>query len=318
MIEIKRYDRQPTFLRRSPQPNPLVMTKRRYAILNWLGLLNYLETSQIARFLYKAGSRKLAERHLRQLYDAGYVQRFRVPVIQKWSQIPHQYMRHRTIHTLSARGRMYVKQYGVFVRHLHKYNPKTVAQFGNLEHTIALNEFLLCANRAASNTKMNFDIIHYDRGNRIGRIQPDSMFRFVIPPLNTGMYCLVELDRGTESSQKIKRKIERYVRLYESGEYFRQFKTTSCRVLFVAADYRMFTNDLPRTEAEWQAQLQRRCAALNQWIMEVNRRHDLFWVAPLYTITPHNFFHASIWEHDSKKVSFIGDNEIYRKKAESG
>lgn len=286
-----------------------VLTPRLLEILNWLSQLLYLTTDQIARFFYLLGSRKYAERQLRRLYDGGFINRIPTPTARRWGNSTLLSGGMRTLHYLDGKGKRYLKQAGIVTNSISKRPSYSRLGLNILEHTLAVNEFLLTVYKATMQHCGKFDIVRSEVGYQRGNIEPDSIFRLVFPETGLGMCCLVEVDRGTESIKRIKEKIVRYRRLYESGEYFQRFQTTSCRVLFVVADYRSFTIQPPSTKREWEKQIQKRCEALNKWIMEDNNHHDLFWIAPLYALTSKTLFHAPIWQHGSVVVPLINDYE---------
>jgi hypothetical protein len=225
--------RQKRFERR-PDPPPLEVdgNLRFLQLFHWLLQLRFLTTEQITRLLYRPGSRKYAERQLRALYDNGYLDRFPAPVARKWGATRAQFGAVRAIHCLDEAGARYLAGQWEVARAQIDWRPRDNRRPGNLAHTLALNDFLIMAHRAALKQGWTFELLQSERaihkadghdratdpatGERV-TIRPDSVCRLVFTPTRRGIYFSPEIDMGTEGPGKIKAKVRAHAAHFMSG-----------------------------------------------------------------------------------------------------
>jgi hypothetical protein len=311
--------RQKRFERKdNPPPIDVANDHRLFQVLYWLLRLRFLETKQIARLLYQPGSRKYAERQLRALYDNGYVDRFPWPVERRWGKTRAQFGAVRAIHCLDERGaRLLAGQLEVERKEVD-WRPRDNRQPGNLEHTLALNDFLITAYLAAQAEGWTFEIVQTERevnrqdghdrvtdpatGRRV-TVKPDSVCRLIFTPSRQGMYFSPELDMGTEGPKKIRAKVRAHVAHFKSGGYQKRHGTTSHRILFVVADVRDPRLARPLTEVEWRERVAGRCESLKGWIEDAvpGERRDLFWVAPAFALTGETVYQGRVWRRAGQR-----------------
>ena len=304
--------RQKRFERRTDAP-PLDLTRshRYFQILYWLLKLRFMSTEQLARLLYSAGSLKYAERQLRRMYDAGYIDRFPVPAFELWGRNRGSYGAARAIHCLDEAGARFLsEQFGV-TRQEVDWRPRHNHQPGMLDHTLATNDTLITAMVAAKRQDWQLEVIQSEReinhkrghdrvvdpltGKRV-TVKADAVCRLALPA-GEGIYFSLELDRGTEGMKKIKAKARAHAAHYKSGLYQKRFGTTSNRILFVVADVRDPVRAQPTNEAEWCERLAERAASIKQWIEAAVDARDqrLFWIADRRQLTPTTFFQGRVW-----------------------
>jgi hypothetical protein len=287
-------------------------THRYFQILYWLLRLRFLVTEQIARLLYKPGSRKFAERQLRALYDSHFIDRIAVPNKSFWGRGTNQYGAMRAVHCLDEKGASHLARQLKVPRKDIDWQPRHNRQPGNLEHTLALNDFLITAHLAATQEGWQFDILQTEREieqsgghdvvrdpatGRLMTVKPDSVCRLIFTPAQEGFYTSIELDRGTAAAKKIKAKVRAHAAHFTSGAYGKRHGTSSSRILFVVADVRDPIRAQPLSEEEWRERIGERCEALKRWTEEEVRdeRHDLFWFAAAFDVTEHAIYRAPVW-----------------------
>jgi hypothetical protein len=224
-----------------------------------------------------------------------------------------QYGATRAVHCLDEKGAAHLAEQGNVSRKQIGWQPRCNRQPGNLEHTLALNDFLITAHLAAVHEQWRFDILQTEReidqqgGHDLVRdpgtgrtvmVKPDSVCRLILTPVQQGFYCSIELDRGTAGAKKIKAKVRAHASHFESGAYSKRHGTTSHRILFVVADIRDPLRSQPLTEEEWRTRMVERCDALKRWTEEAveERLHTLFWFAPAFDVTPTAVFQEKVWQ----------------------
>lgn len=304
----KRFERHP-----DPDPIDVTSSHRFFQLFYWLLRLRFLESKQVARLLYKSGSRKYAERQLRALYDNAYLDRFPWPVDRRWGKSRNQFGAVRAIHCLDERGAEFLAQQLEVERGQIDWRPRDNRKPGNLEHTLELNRFLITAHLAAQRQGWTFEILQTEReinsrhghdrvhdpatGHRV-TVKPDSVCRLIFTPSRQGIYLSPELDMGTEGPKKIKAKLRAHVAHFEGGAYERRHGTVSSRILFVVADVRDPLLEQPLTKEEWQARVRARCEDLKRWTEDeiAGPRRDLFWFAPLFDLSVKTIYREPVWQ----------------------
>jgi hypothetical protein len=305
--------RQKRFERREdPPPVDVAADHRCFQLFHWLLKLRFLTTDQIARLLYRPGSRKYAERRLRALYDNQYLDRFPWPVERRWGRTRAQFGAVRAIHCLDKQGAGFLADHYGVARSEVDWQPRDNRKPGALEHTLALNDFQITAHLAAQREGWQFEIVQTEREvdkqdghdrvrdpvtSRLVTVRPDGVCRLIFGPSRQGIYFSPELDMGTEGPKKIRAKARAHVAHFTSGAYERRHGVTSSRVLFVVADVRDPLLERPLDEDEWRARVVARCEDLKHWTEDeiAGARKDLFWYVPAFALTEETIYRAPVW-----------------------
>ena len=308
----RRPPRQKRFERRAnPSPIAVAADHRFFQLLNWLLKLRFMTSQQIARLLYKRGSRKYAERQLRAWYDNSYLERFPLPVVRHWGQTRAHFGAVRAIHCLGEAGARFLAGQLEVARRQLDWKPRDNRQPGNLEHTLALNNFLITCQLAARPNGWAFELLQSEReidkraghdrvvdpktGKRV-TVRPDSVCRLVFPN-SRGIYFSPEIDMGTEGPKKIKAKARAHVAHYSTGLYRKRHGVSSQRILFVVADVRDPLLDRPLRETEWRERVVQRTEKLKHWVEQEIKgtRRDLFWFVPATALNEATIYHEALW-----------------------
>lgn len=262
---------------RPRKPTPMHLTERDKQVIEAVHLYRVLRQDQIQVLFF--GAQKAAQRRLIRLYHHGFLERLFLPVVAGRSP---------TFYVLDRRGAELLRsEFGY--DDLHWYNSSKDLKTDFLEHTIAINDFRIAVTRAAQQSgyrvlvwKSESDLkASYDRVTvRIpsGRahnypIVPDSYFALETPLGRAHFF--IEVDRGTETTERFKGKIRAYTAYYETGGYEKRFQTKSLRVLTIAIGEKRLLNLKKATE-------------------DVNGRRR-YWFALASELKPDTVFSAPVW-----------------------
>lgn len=258
-------------------------------ILRNLARFHYLVARQVCRLLYSPSSITYVQTRLKLLTEEGFCQRIWLPKRARYGSAP-------AVYTLARRGINYMAAAGVDV--IRRYHPaeQEARSFLFLNHTIALNDFLISAEllgRWAPEFKLA-RLLHErelkrkpvyvssDQGRRVPVI-PDAWLDFRIQ--DSFQVCMaVEIDRGTEEQKRWREKVARLL-LYADGPYQEAFGTRSLTfAVATTAGYWRLMELMAWTRAELEARREQSQA-------------DLFLFAHIEpdTIDPERVFLSPIW-----------------------
>lgn len=265
---------------RREDPKPMVLTKRDMEIVEAVYLYRVLSQKQIEKLFF--GHRAAAQRRLEALFDHAYLDRIPLPVNGALLNSP-------TLYLLNQRGAaLLTSKMGYSdVRWKRDYQ-KVSTDF--LLHALAINDFRINVVLACQN--LNYPLLtwvgesrlkgDYDRVKLPGLVKPVSVIpdsHFVIDTprqaAKTRAYFFVELDRGTETLQRIQTKVRAYNAYVDEGGYEKRYGVKGLRVLFVALSRKRMMNMKKAAEA-------------------VGGRNR-FWFASLDELTPENVLSQPIW-----------------------
>lgn len=215
----------------------------------------YLSAPQAARYQFSKGSLTYVRKHLRELYQAGYVQRVPLMPIR-----PHG--AHLWTYILTGRGVAYVRELGIDVTGRVRESEQRERQQLFLRHTMAANELMILAEllperdprvqvtRLLTERELKQAPVYVegDDGKRVGVI-PDGWVEF---GTRTRPWAIAfELDRGTVSRKSWVAKLDAYA-AYIAGPYQQAFETTSLTIAVVTTAGPRRLHDLRTwTKAAW-------------------------------------------------------------------
>ncbi|HEU0074390.1 MAG TPA: replication-relaxation family protein [Dehalococcoidia bacterium] len=218
----------------------------------------YLSSRQVCRLHFSSGSLTYVQSKLKRLTDDGFCQRIWVP-----KRVPHGSS--PAVYTLARRGINQLRDEGLEVSQRYHPSEKQALSYLFLNHTLELNEFLICAELLCrwqpefhlaallhdSELKRRPVYVVDDDGRRAA-VVPDAWLNLRIQ--GSFQVCLaVELDRGTEEQKKWRRKVSNLLR-YANGPYQETFGTRSLTVAVVTtAGEKRLLELLAWTRAELEA-----------------------------------------------------------------
>lgn len=237
---------------RRPNPPPMRLTERDIQIMQAVYEYRVLTTQHLQTLFFSSVHQTYAR--LSALYHHGFLDRQFLGVYADKMNTPILYvLDKRGAEVLQARQGIDL----AWSKDLKQVTPTF------LEHTLAINTvrvavakacqqpgFRLVTWQGESELKAGYDRVTIR--SESGRLQsvsliPDSYF-VLETPKGTGHFFL-ELDRGTETTQRFKTKILAYQGYYQSGAYQRRYNTRSLRVLTVTLSETRAANLLRVTEA---------------------------------------------------------------------
>lgn len=186
--------------------------------------------SQITRRLYKYGMFTTVKVRLKDLAEAGYLYRFHLPSVKP--QKPF-------VYCLSDKGKKYLEQQGIDVPVYYLPKESEYKSYGFLLHILELNGFLINAAILPKSVPfiqlltMRHDLVlkkspcEVVRDNgKTGMLVPDALlsFRVWLDRERARHYFVwVELDRGTQSSERFRQKLHDIVTFVAQGGHIKQF-----------------------------------------------------------------------------------------------
>lgn len=179
------------------------LTDRDLWILEALGRMRFLRTSQLARLFFE-GSRSPANKRLRRLFDQS--------LVRVWVTG----LAHDNLYSLTTRGRARV---GVGGTNLHC--PRGLE--GNLEHLLAINDTRIAfvVGMPGIGARLKWWRSDWElRAHARASVIPDALFAIDCPGMGSRTYSL-EVDRKTKSPQGFLKKLTAYrgVRYRAGGLY---------------------------------------------------------------------------------------------------
>ncbi|MCL5959437.1 MAG: replication-relaxation family protein [Chloroflexi bacterium] len=276
-------------------------------ILEALGRFHYLSAPQLTRLLFSPSSLSYTQEHLKRLFHASYLQRLFLPTPTPFGSSP-------AIYTLDKKGFAYLKAGDVAPIGRFRSTEQAKREWLFLEHTLAINDFLILAERLVKATSSIgiAEMLHertlkrnpvyvLDGKERIG-IVPDCYLDLRKEKAQT---CLaIEIDRsGGVERKPFQRKVRGFVE-FVKGEYQQTFGTQSLTVVFVImSGERRLREVLAWTEKELEA--------INE-----KDQADLFRFAMLdpAAADPHQVFCAPIWQRpfDSTPLALLETDSSLR------
>ncbi|MHB8625512.1 MAG: replication-relaxation family protein [Aggregatilineales bacterium] len=258
-------------------PPPMRLMPRDEEILSTVAEYRVLRQDQIQRLFF--GSKSTAQYRLSHLYQHGFLDRHFLPVQGGWSP---------TLYTLAKRGIEVLRvEYGKDIPQSTIRGRNTTPEF--LEHTLAINDvriaftlacripgFTLVTWRGEAAMKMDYDRvdIRLPNGKRSAvSLIPDSYCVLQTPRGSAPFF--IELDRGTETTQRFATKILAYRAYVEGGQYTRRYQSRSLRVLTITLSAKRLMN-------------------LKQATEQVGGTH-LFWFAVLSDVITCSLFSDPMW-----------------------
>jgi hypothetical protein len=226
--------------RRIEQPKPMRFTQRDLEIVEAVARYRVLRQDQLQRLFFQ--TRSATQRVLVRLYDHGFLERQFLPVL---------YGRSPTLYVLDRGGAALLRAQGrgeAFVQNASRRALKH--EF--LEHTLAINDFRISVVLASRRTgyalvtwrsegQLKAEFKRVERtGIRTVSLIPDSYFALDTP--HGQAHFFVEVDRGTETSERFKAKVRAYIAYHTSGEFERLYGTRSLRVLTTTSSQRRLEN----------------------------------------------------------------------------
>ncbi len=269
--------------RRANSPPPMQLTARDIRVVHWVYKMRFLIREQIQRLEFSPSTASYCKRRLALLFHHGYLDRKFIPT-------PGSFGSTRAIYALTAKGaRLLAHELKTEVN----WRPRdSERELYFLQHTLAGNDFRICATIAAQRLDLALDWANERRlkrremkdyvadpkqdGERL-TIVPDGYLR-VSNGHSTSAFAL-ELDRATVEEKPFKAKVRAYGEWKRTGVYCRRHGTNSLRVLFVIAP----NNRDPH-----------RLARVKRWC-EAEGGRSLFWFAQAADISEHTVFTEPVW-----------------------
>ncbi len=272
----KRLSKPPRF-----HPRP-----RHYQILEWLLQYRLLTARHFELLLGR--HRGSVQPVLRTLYDHGWLDRIMRPIIPGVGDTPH------IIYRLGKQGMVELQRRGfsdfssvpdkrlslLFLEHSLDINTFAINFFKACErHSYRVSSWL---DERMLKTPGNYDRVFVDELGAQAAVIADSYYRITSPAGLTFRFFL-ELDEGSESLTRIKRKVAAWRSYYQSGGMKERFGSHG-RVLFVTPHRRRLENLIRAAET----------------VSGIGRR---FWFAHLDEISPERMFFDPVWQVANKEDS---------------
>ena len=196
------------------------------------------EQIQVLFFGTNPGAKARAQKRLVKLFDHKYIARFFLPTRGGLMSSP-------ILYGLDKRGAELLRlEFGY--DDLHWYSNMKDLKNDFLEHTLAIADFRIAVTLACQ--KVGYELLTWEGENELRAsrdevkirspkghsmsvsIVPDSYFAIATPFGKTHFF--LELDRGSMTTGRFRRKVEAYIAYYQQG-YQRRYGTKSLRVLTV-------------------------------------------------------------------------------------
>ncbi len=229
--------------KRIPNPPRMVLTERDKRIVLAVYENRYMSRDQIIRVFFRTKS--VANERLMKLYQHEYLDRLFKPVSFGYTQ---------AVYSLDKRGAEIVsKELGIYKEALSWKKRNVKVEFLFLEHTLAISEFWVCLELAAKERK-EIEILFWkrqgealkdkvsdpDRKQKYLPVTPDAFFGILSPKGKS--YFFLEVDLGTQSLKRFKKKIIAYRQYWKSGKYQEKYGFKSFRVLTITTSEKRLKN----------------------------------------------------------------------------
>ena len=274
--------------RRASSPPPMQLTARDIRIVRWVYEMRFLTREQIQRLEFAPSTASYCKRRLALLFHNAYLERKFIPA-------PGSFGSTKAIYCLASRGaRLLVHELKTDL----DWRPRdTQRELYFLQHTLASNDFRICATMAAQLLGLSVAWVD-ERGLRRQEMKdyvadpkhdgeklaivPDGYFQ-----LDQAAFAL-ELDRATVEEKPFKAKVRAYGEWKVTGAYRRRHGTDSLRVLFVIAPNNRDPHRLERAK---------------RWC-EAEGGRSLFWFARASEMDEHNVLTEPVWHVAGREGRF--------------
>ncbi len=207
----------------------------------------FLRRDQIERLFFSNTS--ACNHRLMKLYQHKYLDRLYKPVDFGSSQ---------AVYALDKRGADVVQQLGIEGNKIRWSRRQNKVEFLFLEHTLAVSEFRVNL-ELAIRKRGDVQLLFWKRGSKEfydrvpdpeGKrkyltVTPDAFFGIKTPEGKS--YFFLEIDMGTETNTRFKRKIQAYQQYWKTERYAKSFGFKSFRLLTVTTGSRRLKNLLKTT-----------------------------------------------------------------------
>ncbi len=266
--------------RRASKPPPMQLTARDIRVLSRVYEMRFLTREQIQRLEFSPSTASYCKRRLALLFHHSYLDRTFIPLTAGFGAT-------KPIYTLATRGAKIVSHELKADLDWRPRDKKRELYF--LQHTLAINDFRICAILAAQRLNLGLDWIdertlrrremkdYVPDPRRDGgklAIVPDGYFR-----LDSTAFAL-ELDRATVEEKPFKAKVRAYGEWKRTGAYRKRHGTDSLRVLFVVGS---------------KERDRHRLARIKRWTESEGGR-SLFWFADAAEITERTVLTEPVWQ----------------------
>jgi hypothetical protein len=282
------------------QANSLVISRMHDAILRDIYTFHYLSLDQVMRLRgYHPASASNCRKLLKQLTDVGFLDS---------PKLPRAYLGNPPyVYTLGRSGLNYLKDQGYDIEFRFRPNEHAQPSYSWLNHTMALNDFLICASlleksepsivletlfhewiikrRFFTHVEVKTKTETGSTKEKVGVI-PDGFlnFRFLD---NTHMPIIFEMDLSQESKWKIKQNLQARI-LYVKGPYQKLFDTTHATVAYAVAGGDTHRRDMLLDYCE---------QVLNETFTKDMADTFLFCALPPGLLDPRQIFLSPLWHH---------------------
>ncbi len=249
----------------------------------------FLTVEQVTRLFFSKNSTHYASEYLKRLADQNFLFRFPLPDSTRGNKV--------FIYTLATKGIKYLKQIGKD-HHVYFRPGDTPPSFEHLRHELAVNDFLIAASLLPKSEpaiilhemKTGWQLFHTPlkvsvRGDTISVVGDGFLdFRYQIGNDTYQTAVWLELDRNSEYSKQLKRKVKGLVAALTSQKAADLFGTDLFTIAFVTVS-------------------ETRLQAIQSYVMEVltemGRMQDanmfLFTTLP-QELEPKKIFTAHMWQ----------------------
>lgn len=278
--------------KRASTPPAMQLTARDIRIVRWVYEMRFVTREQIQRLQFSPSTASYCKRRLALLFHNGYLDRKFIPV-------PGSFGSTRAIYCLASKG-MQLLAYELKIE--IDWRPRdTERELYFLQHTLASNDFRVCATLAAQRLGLALDwtdertlrrdemkdyVADPRHGGQKLAVIPDGYF--TLSDADKRLSFALELDRATVEEKPFKTKVRAYGQWKLTGAYGKRFGTDSLRVLFVIASHHRDRHRLERTK---------------HWC-EVEGGRSLFWFADAADVTEYAIFNEPIWQVAGREGTF--------------
>jgi Replication-relaxation len=222
--------------RKTTKRTPYIIGPADDAILRVIYRYHRLTIDQVTRLLYSRGTRNTVSTRLKNLADAGCLERIVIPSRSGKGPV---------VYTLARKGQRYLGELGFVIPRRGRSSEDRQASAMHLNHTLAVNDFLINAElfaRAHAGTfilqqllperRMKQRAVKVDDGTgTLVTVAPDGYIDLVITDQYRFCFAL-ELDMGTEDQRVWRNKVHQLLR-YAAGPYQHAFGTDGLTICVV-------------------------------------------------------------------------------------
>jgi hypothetical protein len=272
--------------RRASHPPRMQITARDIRVVRAVYKMRFLTREQVQALEFGPSTASYCKRRLSLLYHHGVLDRKFIPAIGSFGST-------RAIYCLTRKGaELLAHQLAVSPADLAWRPALSERELYFLQHTLAINDFRICAILSARQSGLALDWTDERtlrrremrdyvadpkaRGQNL-TVVPDGYFTLTIG--DTAPAFALELDRATVEEKPFKAKVRAYGEWKRTGAYAQRFGTDSLRVLFVIGSTKRDPDRLQRVK---------------RWC-EAEGGRSLFWFAHLGDVTKQSIFGQPVW-----------------------